>query len=565
MKRRILSFVLSTLMLLMPVASVAEEAMNSYYAGELTTTAIGDSYFAGNQLNLNAVLGLDLDETITDETLLAAANLLSKVKLNMSFYDDFGTARIRANLDVDDLTLLSADAMLYEDGSAQVMSNLTGKLVLAMPAPADEEGMTLSLADYNLENPEELAAFRAMPAEDRLAITGADMLSLLINHLLGWVSYMQVDNDGEFYTFDDTYLEATEVRDPVAQRMNGKIKADSFNTLLWNIATTVADTTGEFQQALADWLAENGVTRYQARVFTDALFTKEKIDPMLDFVQPSYYIIEEKDQSPITYDDVSYFFKKLQKCTQLLWDTSTTNIMTMTVSYDDFGAMVGFDAFVPQFTTELPYEGDFTYSIKTDDAWQRFHTSHGELQVYNNNRVVGDLDMQFGQDVDGVNHSHFIGQMDVLNQDAGTSMGFGVDGSLDFEVTTGEDGTESETFEGKLLLNARENGEDGALVSATVSGMTTASLDSVAMGATGALGVDGLGMLVADVTLEQGEYEDEAFVGGQAIDMSVLDDAQKELIQKEVMTQAAKLSLSLVAKPDVLSDLMTIFSGLAAQ
>ena len=565
MKRRILSFVLSALMLLMPVASVAEEAMNSYYAGELTTTAIGDSYFAGNQLNLNAVLGLDLDETITDETLLAAANLLSKVKLNMSFYDDFGTARIRANLDVDDLTLLSADAMLYEDGSAQVMSNLTGKLVLAMPAPVEDDGVTLSLADYNLNNPEELAAFRALPAEDRLAITGADMLSLLINHLLGWVSYMQVDNDGEFYTFDDTYLEATEVRDPVAQRMNGKIKADSFNTLLWNIATTVADTTGEFQQALADWLAENGVTRYQARVFTDALFTKEKIDPMLDFVQPSYYIIEEKDQSPITYDDVSYFFKKLQKCTQLLWDTSTTNIMTMTVSYDDFGAMVGFDAFVPQFTTELPYEGDFTYSIKTDDAWQRFHTSHGELQVYNNNRVVGDLDMQFGQDVDGVNHSHFIGQMDVLNQDAGTSMGFGVDGSLDFEVTTGEDGTESETFEGKLLLNARENGEDGAVVSATVSGMTTASLDSVAMGATGALGVNGLGMLVADVTLEQGEYEDEAFVGGQAIDMSVLDDAQQELIKKEVMTQAAKLSLSLVTKPDVLSDLMTIFGGLAAQ
>lgn len=565
MKRRILSFVLSALMLLMPVASVAEEAMNSYYAGELTATAIGDSYYAGNQLNLNAVLGLDLDETITDETLLAAANLLSKVKLNMSFYDDFGTARIRANLDVDDLTLLSADALVYEDGSAQVMSNLTGKLVLAMPAAAEDDGMAPSLADYNLNNPEELAAFRALPAEDRLAITGADMLSLLINHLLGWVSYMQVDNDGEFYTFDDTYLEATEVRDPVAQRMNGKIKADSFNTLLWNIATTVADSTGEFQQALADWLADNGVTRYQARVFTDALFTKETIDPALDFVQPSYYIIEEKDESPITYNDVSYFFKKLQKCTQLLWDTSTANVMTMTVSYDDFGEMVGFDAFVPPFTTELPYEGDFTYSIKTDDAWQRFHTSHGELQVYNNNRVVGDLDMQFGQDVDGVNHSHFIGQLDVLDQDEGTSLGFGVDGSLDFEVAANEDGTESETFEGRLLLNVRENAEDGALVSATVSGMTTASLDNVAMGATGALGVAGLGMLVADVTLEQGEYEEETFVGGQAIDMSVIDDAQKDLIKKEVMTQAAKLSLSLMAKPDVLSDLMTIFSSLSAQ
>ena len=239
--------------------------------------------------------------------------------------------------------------------------------------------------------------------------------------------------------------------------------------------------------------------------------------------------------------------------------------MTMTVSYDDFGGMVGFDAFVPVFTTELPYEGNFTYSIKTDDAWQRFHTSHGELQVFDNNRVVGDLDIQFGQDVDGVNHSHFKGQMDVLNQNEGTSAGFGVDSSFDFAVAMGENGQESETFDGRVLLNGRADGADNALVSATLSGMTTVDADTFAMNATGALGLEGAGMLVADVTLEQGEYEDIAFAGGQAIDLSVLDEAQKDTIKKEIVTQAAKLSLSLVTKPDVLTSLMTIFGGVAAK
>lgn len=561
MKRRILSFVLSAVMLLMPAMSVAEAAGN-YYAGELTATAIGDSYMAGNQLNLNAVLGLDLDESMQDATLSALANLLAKSTLHMSFYDDFGTARIHAQLDTDDITLLSADAMVYEDGSVQLMSNLTGKLVLALPAAV--EGETVTMADFDMTTEEGVKAFRELPAGERLKITGNDMISLVINHVLGWVSYMQMDNDGEFYTFDDTYLDATEVRDPVAQRMHGKIKADSFNTLLWNIATTVADTTGEFQQALTDYLAEKGVTRYQSRMFTDTLFTKEKVDPAVDWVQPSDMIIRDKDPRRIIYNDVSYFFKKMQKCTDLLWNTSTDNVMTMTVSYDDFGGMVGFDAFVPVFTTELPYEGNFTYSIKTDDAWQRFHTSHGEMQVFNNNRVVGDLDMQFGQDVDGVNHSHIKGQADVLNQNEGTSTGIGVDSSLDFAVAVGENGQESETFEGRVLLNGRANGTDSALVSATLSGMTTVDAETFAVNATGALGLEGAGMLVADMTLEQGEYENIAFAGGQAIDLSVLDEAQKDMIKKEIVSQAAKLSLSLMAKPDVLTSLMAIFGGVAA-
>lgn len=562
MRKRILAFVLSAVLLLAPMASVAEEAAANYYAGELSTTAIGDSYFAGNQINLNAVLGMTLEEGVTDSMVKAIAGLLNKTQLHMSFYDDFGTARLHAELNADDATLLSADALVYEDGSVQIMSNLTGKLVLALPAQ-DAQQENVTMADFDFTDREQAAAFRALPATQRLMMTGNELISLLINHLLGWVSYMQTDNDGEFYVFDDTYLEATQTRDPVAQRMLGTIKADSFNTLLWNVATTVADTTGEFQQALADLLAEHGVTRYQARTFTDSLLTEETIDPALDWVQPSYYIIHNKDESPITYDDVSYFFKKLQKCTQRIWDNSTTNVMEMDVSYDDFGAMVGFDAHAPQFTTLLPYEGDFTYSIKTDDNWQRFHTAHGELQVYDDNRAVGDLNIQFGQDVDGENHSSFVGQLDVLDQKANTSAGFGVKAGLDFAVEAGENGQESETFEGSLMLASRENGEDSVVAGATVSGMTTVDAERFDLNATAAFTIVDTCELVADVSVEQAEYEEIVFAGGQAIDLTELDDETKEIIKGEIKNQSARLALQLVTKPDVLANLMTIFGKLA--
>ena len=157
MRKRILSFVLSAALLLAPVASVAEETAASYYAGELTTTAIGDSYSAGNQINLDAVLGMSLDEGVTDGTLKAVASLLGKSRLHMSFYDDFGTARLHAELNTDDVTLLSADALVYEDGSAQIMTSLTGKLVLALPAQ-DTQAQTVSMADYDFGDPAQVEA-----------------------------------------------------------------------------------------------------------------------------------------------------------------------------------------------------------------------------------------------------------------------------------------------------------------------------------------------------------------------------------------------------------------------
>lgn len=570
--RKILSLVLSAVLLLMPVTSLAEQAIATYYAGELTTVAMEDSYLAGNQINLNAAFGLDYDAASGSEVAKALATLIGKSHLHMSFYDDFGTSRIHAELNVDDLSLVTADVLIAEDGSMQAMTNLTGNYVLALPAGAllgagyDTSDMeTVSMYDYDFETEAGVAAFRAIPAKERLKITGADMVSLLINHLLGWVSYMQMDNDGEFYTFDDTYLEATDKRDPVAQRMFGKIKADSFTTLFHNIAMTICDTQGEFQLALAEVLADMGVTRYQARTFIDALFTEEEIDPALDYVQPSYYIIKGKDSSPIQYDDVSYFFKKLMKCTQRIWENSTDNVLGMVVSYDDFGGMTGFDADLKQFTTVLPYEGTFEYNIKTDDSWQRMHNSHGELQIYNDNRVVGDLDMKIGQDVLGVNENYLVGHMDIVNQNDQTSVGFGVDAGMDYNVKVDAPGQESETFEGGVVLNARMNGEDIPVVSATLSGLTTVDQVGFGTAATAALGVADLGMLVADVTVEQGEYEEINFAGGRAISLDKLNENSIEAIKNEVKAQAAKIGVKLITKPDVMSSLLTLAGALSAE
>ena len=113
------------------------------------------------------------------------------------------------------------------------------------------------------------------------------------------------------------------------------------------------------------------------------------------------------------------------------------------------------------------------------------------------------------------------------------------------------------------MLNSRENGEDNLAAGATVSGMTTVDAERFDLNATAAFTIVDTCELVADVSVEQAEYEEIAFAGGQAIDLTALDDETKEVIKGEIRNQAAKLSLQLVTKPDVLANLMTIFGKLA--
>ena len=310
------------------------------------------------------------------------------------------------------------------------------------------------------------------------------------------------------------------------------------------------------RNVLADVLAENGVTRYQARQVIDSIFKDEEIDPAVDYVQPSHAVAD--DGALCTYNDVSYFFKKLVKYTNNAWEYSTDNVLKMIVSYDDFGETVGFDAELPQFTEVLPYEGAFTYSVKHDENEQPIVTSHGELQLLNDQRLVGDVKMKGGLDVNGVKDSSLNGYLDLKDTKADTAMGLGVNSVSHFVVEPDDDGADVEHFTGSVALSYRDNGEDEYSLIAAVEGNTKTDGDAFATLADVSLTLTDIFKLGANVTLEQADYEEIEFAGGQAIDMTQLTDAQLDQIQNEVTQQAAKLSASLVLHPGVLANLLTL-------
>ena len=555
--RRVLALVISAMLLLTPMMSSAEEY--GFSAGDLTLATLFESYTGGYQVNVG--FGFDVDTqalSASSERMKAAAVLLEKAKVNLSFYDDFGTARIHGSLMLDGVNLLSGTALVFEDGSMQLMTNLTGQMVLTMPAGTFSERESIdifSLMYGDFGGDEEEVSAEEATALDRLKAASSDLLVTVFSHLLGWVSGVQMET-GELYTFDDTYLEPTDVRDGVAQRMIGKIYSGHFIGLFWQTVVTVRDECGAFQQALADYLAECGVTRYQVRQVIDAMFPDQVLDPAIDWVQPSGSIAD--DGALCTMDDVAYSVKKLAKWVDDVWYEAIETDLSMIVSYDDYGAMVGFDAMVPKFVETLPYEGSFTYSIKTDDDWQRKHTSHGEMQVFDGNRIVGDMSLQFGEDVDGVNANFLNGYIDVVNQEAGTSMGVGVESKLDFTAVDAEDGSRGETFEGRAALQMRSAGEAISLMNADLIGETTTGDHGFAVTAAAGVDVAGVVKLTTDLNLMRAEYEDIEFAGGEAVDLTAMDEAQLDKIKGAVVSNAAGMAMSFVMRPGVLSDIMAL-------
>lgn len=569
LKQRMIALMTAAVLMLTPVAAFAEEWAAP--AGEVTTTAISDSYIGGEQINLSAVLGLEtalngeelgavlgMDAEAAQKKLDAVTSLLEKCTLEMSFYDDFGTARIHGSLMLDGVNLLSGTALVFEDGSMQLMTSLTGQLVLTMPAGTFSERESIDI--FSLMYGDFGGDETAVPAEeatalDRLKAASSDLLVTVFSHLLGWVSGVQMET-GELYTFDDTYLEPTDVRDGVAQRMIGKIYSGNFIGLFWQTIVTVRDECGPFQQALADYLAECGVTRYQVRQVIDGMFPDQVMDPAVDWVQPSGSIPD--DGALCTMDDVAYSIKKLAKWVDDIWYEAIETDLSMIVSYDDYGAMVGFDAMVPKFVETLPYEGSFTYSIKTDDDWQRRHTSHGEMQVFEGNRIVGDMSLQFGEDVDGVNANYLNGYIDVVNKEAGTSAGVGVESNLDFTAVDAEDGTRGETFEGRAALMLRSGSEAVSLMNADITGETTTGDHGFEVTAAAGVDVAGVAKLTTDMSLMRAEYEDIEFAGGEAVDLTAMDEAQLDKIKNAVVSNAAGMAMKFVMRPGVLSDIMAL-------
>ena len=112
LKKRILSLTLCVLIALVPALSTAE-SMSSYFAGELTRTVVSDSYAAGNQVNMTLTFDLNVEDALNSDRVRALASLIGKSQVNLSFYDDAGTACISAELVTDGVKLLTMNALVY--------------------------------------------------------------------------------------------------------------------------------------------------------------------------------------------------------------------------------------------------------------------------------------------------------------------------------------------------------------------------------------------------------------------------------------------------------------------
>lgn len=548
--RRILALALSVLLMTAPVVSVAEAP--AFSAGDLTLTTLEESYSGGYQVDVS--LGFDVDASAVSsqsEEMKAAAVLLQKTKIDLSFYDDFGTARIRGALTMDGVQIVTGDMLVFEDGSAQLVTSLTGNMAFTLPAGA------LALdGNMNLMGSGESAV---MSAYRRMREVTPNMISTLINLLLGWVSSTQMET-GELYTFDyETYIDATDTRDAVATRMIGKIKSTDLIRFAWGIVSHIRDGEFEFMDALAYSLSDLGVKRYQARQLTDRLFPNDEIDCEALHITPSSEIVDPG--IPLFYEDVYYFLCKLEQNLMNAWGENTlTEVSSMIVSYDDFGETVGIDIELNPVSKNYPYEGDFVYSSVTDENWQRLHTAHGELQVLEDQRVIGDLAILNGEDVNGVNASYLNGQIDLVNQSSAQSVGFGVNTALDFALTPDGNG-ESIEASADLLLNV--TGESYSMLDVDLS--TVSELTEYGLVLSGQLSafVPGLPRAAVNIAVVCGEYEDTPFEGGQAVDLSgELTQEQLNEIKDTVKKNAAALGVKLALKPVVLGNLLKLTGGI---
>ncbi|MBQ9010795.1 MAG: hypothetical protein IJ088_15925 [Clostridia bacterium] len=454
MKKEVLSFLIA-LLFLFPVMACAS---GSYAAGDMTKTAIMTSMEQGNQVAFHVALRQVTDEQ-PDEKQTALNSLLSKVSIDGIAYQTDGCLSMRVTVSAGDVHVLDVKTVQGSDGSYRVMSDLTGDTVFLVPATPSYGEMDVMqiIASMGADIQSSEPLFFDLPAKERLRITSGEVMMLLAQAVLGWVSHSQIEADGEMYVFDSTYLEPTDTRNEVAERMIGKVGAGQFGSLLWNIASNLDWQAGEFQRALADVLAENGVTRLQVRNVIDAMFPQVEIDPAEDFVQPTLAI--QDGDAPCQYNDISYFFKKFTKFADKVWEESLDVDLLLTVSYDDYNDFVGLDAVLPKFTANLPYEGTFTYSVKTDENWQKLTTSHGELQISDHERVIGDYRHFNGEDVGGHNGNTFDGDFSVVDQTKNVTTGFGVSGEWTYDTGKVDENVygEKTVGNGNLVLHLGED------------------------------------------------------------------------------------------------------------
>ena len=480
----------------------------------------------------------------------ALNTLLAMLSLDGKAYMTFGETVISGTAKLDETELLQFILNVSEDGTARLATSLTDDSVFLLGNINAMGGFDLNKIIYSVGENDYSGEFKSLPAWDRLRISSVDMLTLFIFSVLSWTSGNQIDMDNQFYVFDnDTFFEATDTRDEVASRMIGTIAADQFCALFWDYASLVDSDAGYFQRALADYLAEQGVTRLQVRAVVDALFPNIQIDPETDYVEPTHIIPD--DGALCQYNDVSYFFKKLVRFTDLMWEESTDETLSLVVGFNDYNETVGFDAVLPKFTTVLPYEGSFTYSKHTDEDWQVLNSAHGELQISDKERVIGDYAHLNGEDVDGYNGNTFDADLSVVNQENGKRNGFAINGEWSYEVDdTVQYYTESLAGSGKLTLHL--DGNDIVPVSAKMTGLTDTAGNAFALNADASVSLMEAATFNLNVEMGQEMVTEITLPQGEEYDVTAMDQESIDALQAKITNNATAVFAKLITNQKVM-------------
>ena len=553
MRKEFFSFLIA-LLFLFPVIACAS---GSYAAGDMTKTAIMTSMEQGNQVSFHMTLRQILDDE-PDVKQAALNDLLSKVSIDGIAYQKEGRMSLQATVRAGAVQVLDAKAVQTEDDSYRVMTDLTGDTIFLVPAAPSYGGMDVMqvIASMGTDIQSTDPSFRDLPADERLRITSSEVMMMLAQAVLGWVSHSQIEADGEMYVFDSTYFEPTDTRNEVAERMIGKVGAGQFGSLLWNVASNLDWQGGEFQRALADVLAEKGVTRLQVRNVVDAMFPQVNIDPAEDFVEPTHAI--QNGNEPCQYSDISYFFKKFTRFADKIWEESLDVDLLLTVSYDDYSDFVGLDAVLPKFTKSLPYEGTFTYSVKTDENWQKLTTSHGELQISDSDRVIGDYRHFDGEDVGGHNANTFDGDFSVVDQDKKVTAGFGISGEWTYDTGLVEEGVygEKTVGNGELILHL---GEDIPALAAKHEGLVKTTGSDFSYEAVTELRIFGGTTIQTQLEMKQEAAETSISIpDGEAVNAFAADEKTIETVQNQVTANLTGVLFKLMLDQELQQDIQIL-------
>ena len=538
--KKILTVLLSVLLIM---AAFGAGASGSYASGDLAMTSIMDSIEAGHAAHMTVTFKND------GETDHAVNALLEHAAIDAELYKENESFFVQGRLSFDDTELVSLQAVLPEDGSLLVKTSLTGDRPMMLPAGTIGQMMSIEDLLYGSLGEDTTEDFSTLPASERLRISGSNTLILAMRTLLGWVSMNQMDSDGRFYQFDMEYLEPTETRDGVAQRMIGTVYPDEFCALFWDISTLIDSEGHDFQLALADYLAEQGVTRVQARRFTDTLinYPDIQLDPELDYVEPSHTIPD--DGALCHYNDVSYFFKMFNRFADKIWEESLDEPLSLVVSYDDYGEMVGFDAVLPKFTQRLPYEGSFTYSRHTDDDWQVLTTMHGELQAKEDLRIIGDYQHLNGEDVDGYNGNML--DASIGYKEAEQTSQLHILGNWAYQSSqSGDVFSENMTGNGTLSLSA--DGEEQEIMKLTAEGITVNEGEDYSIDATGILDIAGQLQIHGQSKVFQKEIERFELSSDSAMLLNSMSTEEKEELKNTCFSNLAATMFSLMGNKQVM-------------